>query len=57
MLVGRLVLIAEGSEAESGRAFGGIGKDGDCVVKVSLVAEYFVISVEIALVFDDLAQH
>lgn len=44
-LVSWLVLVAEGSEAESRRALGGIGKDRDCVVKICLIAEDFVIGV------------
>ena len=44
-LVRRLVLVAEGGKAESRGSFGGVSEDRDCVVKVSLVAEYLVVFV------------
>lgn len=48
----RLILITERSETESRRAFSCISKDRDRIVKVSLITEYLIICVEIALVFD-----
>lgn len=44
-LVGRLVLVAEGSETKRRRALGGIGEDRDCVVKISLIAKNLIIGI------------